>query len=515
MSLLPLIESIVKNLLDRLEKHFSIVILALVTLTFCAVFIGRIDKVYQQKMDMGGIEYAIIYGLQLVMDEGIIYEHPESSPYSVIQYSPLYYYFLAVPGKLWGVDTNDVDAVFRLSRSVSLFFNLGFILFGFLIARRHFQINWVPAAILAGLNFILLDTQSFSRPDSLYSIFFMVSIFYLLRMPEAQSQGKSIRLAILLGLWVSITIFAKQSGIILPVLILFLLIFLSQDFKSCLFFLLSLSISGVIGWGILLATGNEGIYENAVMGIQNGINLGWFWRVMVLQYFFTIKGAILTSIMLFSGISLIIKEREKEKILGYSILALWAFALVTSLKNGATPSYFTECLMLAFIGLFHSASFKIPKLFLLLAFTIYCAGVISFTGAHNFLLSREKPNPEASLFQNAQLVQDYFAEKRKAEGSKPILNLAPNYIIDLSIYDQSLFPIKSVVDHCVIPLQTFTYENYHEQMTACEQFYLVVEKGKTPPYNYIGVSYQPSSPADTVGDLLIYSLSGKMITLTQ
>ena len=95
-------------------------------LVFGIYLIYRIVLIFYPQPDAGGVENNVIWFIQRLLDGRHLYTDPESPPYAVAQYTPLYYYITAGIGKIIGISPEDVLSVFRLSRTVSLICNLGY-----------------------------------------------------------------------------------------------------------------------------------------------------------------------------------------------------------------------------------------------------------------------------------------------------------------------------------------------------------------------------------------------------
>lgn len=512
MNLSVFIESIFSYIYQWLTKYYLQLLFSLVAITFLVTLINRFIGISVPLIDIGGIENAIIYGLEVLLDKGYLYEDPSQAPYGVIQYSPLYYYLVWVPAKFLGIEHYQIFEVYQVSRATSLIFNLVFIYLGYRIARRNFKIPTLTAATIAGFTFVILRSQNFSRPDSLYNIFVLLTIMLLLSLTQKSKEERTWQKVVLIGLAVFLSIFSKQSGIVLPFIAGFVMIFIWKDYKSLLYF--SISTLGFTALGVLLLHlgGNIGIYENMVMGIQNGFDFPWWWRQIVMVHFFSVEGIIINPIILFGSVKMILDSSDTKKVLGYSIIGLWVFALLTSLKHGSTPSYFTETWILGLISIVLIKDFNYPKVLVLLVCLLFCSKELSVSGIHRSLFASGSLG-QVEAFEEAENLKQFFENEPNREQGSFILNFTENFVIDLNIRSLSIFPTKYVVDCCSAPLKTYDYTNYHQQVTENNTYYIVLRKGQNLPLRYVGVEYQSYEKVDTLGNCVIFQLSGKNASL--
>ena len=346
---LSFVSRFIESLYETLSQNVLYLIMAVVGISFLAMLALRIHLITAYIPELGGIESNVIYSLQRILDGYPLYVDPATAPYSITQYTPLYYYLCWLVGKLFQVDAANVHQVYILCRTVSLVLNLLFAGTAFFILHNIFRVRKALSFVAFAYAFVYLDEESFSRPDSLYSLLVLVSIGLFLKMLIQKEQRPS-QFYLISASVVSITaIFAKQSAIYLPMLLLFFLLFYVRNIRWTLAALLSMG--GAFSLLFLMSGGGDvhAFLQNTVQGVNNGASLAWFAKRIMIEHFQ--KERIINILGLFIGTYYLAKGKaDTLKFLGLCILGSFAFALVTSVKIGAAPNYFTEFIVLTVIG---------------------------------------------------------------------------------------------------------------------------------------------------------------------
>ena len=336
----------VEVLYNWLVQHAFKMALLVMLLTLLATLGLRVYLISGYFPEIGGIESNVVYSLQRILAGYPLYADPEAPPYSITQYTPLYYGIAWVVGKVFQVVPSDVHAVYVLSRSLSLLFNL---LFGgvvVLILYRIFNIHRLFCAVAFTYALVFLDEESYSRPDSLYNLMVLTTIFFFLKFLHAHARQE--RYLLLSSTWSVLTIFTKQSGIYLPIVLLFFLLFYVRNNRWSLISFSTMFLSFVALF-FLCSGGNLTIFwQNTVQGVNNGVSLSWFAERIMMEHFqkerwINIAGLFLALFFWAKG------STPTQQFLGVATLASFVFALITSVKIGAAPNYFTEFITLTII----------------------------------------------------------------------------------------------------------------------------------------------------------------------
>ena len=326
-------------------------ITAISLFSFLIYLLYRVMLIFYPQPDAGGVEGNIIYFVQRLLEGQSLYTDPELPPYAIAQYSPLYYYIVAGVSDLFGFSADDLLPLYMVSRSVSLFLNLLFIVIIFLTARNIFNVPSNKSICAAVAAFIFLEITSFSRPDSLNHVFFLLTLYVFMGGLITERQNKkTILIAALLS---SVALFSKQTSFILPVIIGSWLLYTKKTRETILFGLVYLLAVLFFIFPVYLNGDLGYFYKNVVQGINNGISVSWFRGVILADFYFAFG-------LLFVPAYLVIlyrMKREKEELQQFTLFAmvvLFVLLNAIAIKNGSNPGYFTEWWSLLFILIAYS-----------------------------------------------------------------------------------------------------------------------------------------------------------------
>jgi hypothetical protein len=319
-------------------------------LVFLAFLIYRIVLIFFPHPDAGGVENNVIWFIQRMLDGGSLYTDPERSPYSISQYSPFYYYLNTGIARLLGFDADDVLSLFRLSRLISLIFNVGFAVTALTTVKRIFDSRNGPAIVAGVFSFIFLEITSFSRPDSLQQLSFLLYFYCFALNLKKDNSSKNASISFLLSaVFAALAFFAKQSAVI--IIIIMMIWFLRHRQVKLLFYwfgtyLLVMMLGLVI---IQMESGLQPFYQNTVAGINNGVSLYWFWDVIIKGFYQ--QFGLLWVPALIIVIQVIRKDKRSHwEFMSLAMIVVFVFSNFIALKWGSSPGYFTEWYTLVFIG---------------------------------------------------------------------------------------------------------------------------------------------------------------------
>lgn len=451
---------------------FSGIAMFFITLSFVAALILRILLAFTHYWDLGGVEPDEIYTLQRALAGYPIYENPGLPPFSITQKTPLYHYLCLIMGKWSGVDPDNPYGVMLLNRFVSLGLSLCSLILAFIIQVKLLDVPVKYALPICFLAFVCFEPHMFCRPDSLYSFLFMATIasFIACLGGGTKYSGLFLMLSSVLAI---LTIFAKQSGIVLPPLILgYLVLFEKNRGKAALGAALMFCAFAILFF-LLKGDSAATFIANVYKGLKNGIDLDWFHRFIICKSYqrFGIAMAIGLSIGL---IWVWFRPGTRQsRFLGWTLLVTFAFANVTGLKSGSTPSYFTEFVNITLISApYFFREFLIKRLgagaleFKILIFFLAMALLVSNLSDKNYFVPFHQQ--DKSLFEKAEQVKRYVEEVRGLPHGAWMLTDEP--LLKLYFYEYALFPQYDIVHCCAFPLKIFDYA----------QFYKLVEEGKAP-----------------------------------
>ncbi len=87
--------------------------------------------------NLAGEEYNVVYSLERLIGEGVLYTDPARPPFAVVQYGPLYYWIGRGLAGLAGLHAGDALAITRMLRGISFACLLAQIGVVAVILRRH------------------------------------------------------------------------------------------------------------------------------------------------------------------------------------------------------------------------------------------------------------------------------------------------------------------------------------------------------------------------------------------
>ncbi len=405
------------------------------------------------------MESNVVYGIQRLLAGWSLYSDPAQPPYAILQYTPLYYHACAVVGKLMGISPDDLMHVLVLNRSLSLLFNLLTCFIAYRLMTRELSVPrlWTLGASL--LMFMYIEPAQYGRPDSLESCCFMLAVYGALKYIE---KGKWAYLLWTGGAAVLATL-AKQNGVMLiAVLGLFLMVF-AKNWKHLGLTCLAVGLSG-IGLTWLMIGGEWKVFgQNVIQGVNNGVDVMYWLDVVVgdgLGKFFLpfLVGGWAAWAWLRQGPS------AKHRLLAWLIIGSFAFALLTGLKWGSIPSYFTDCVNLCLIAAAAQAHFVISrvsddawrhKVMRLTALALVLTLPLHFTGKG---WGRVISEDQSDWWADATAVQTFLSQNQQLQPDDLIF--AHDYLLNLLLFRHATFPQNDIVYCCSWPRESYDYAHF-------------------------------------------------------
>lgn len=485
---------------------------AFVTAVLCllTMLVLRFILIYSPTADLGGIETNVIYSMQQMLDGKQLYTDPQVLPFAITQYTPFYYYICVGTAYLFNLDPlTDIHNLYAIGRAWNILFNLLSALAVFLISRKIFRFDSMLATVAAAASFVLLFRHNFAvRPDSLHDALVMWAVYFALRYLSRLEKGQRLLLPLLYASALSVAaIFAKQSGIQMPALLLVFLLFV-QDWRG--FWRAALVSAGLFFGLLLLFIGlhGEAFLLNVVGGVANGISLEWFkeylWdhhNMFFKDFFLLILLPALVAAYIVLRRNLLFKGPLPERFLAFCTGGMFVFASVTALKKGATIQYYilfqnlAWILILYFLAIRGAVSAPTPpssrwrlRGALLCG---YLAVLLPLYTGLEFLMVRGKEyrnrDEIVEIHQTALSVTTYIEQE---------LGLAPGeYVfanvrhtnrrgINNALFRSSIIPQLDVLDFSTGPLKVFGYDNFERSLQDGTVKYLIESK----PQYYFSVT---------------------------
>jgi hypothetical protein len=397
--------------------------------------------------DIRGVESNVVYTVQNIsMNNSLLYQDPNSIPFSVTQYSPNYYLLGDLGVSILNLSPSDPLAFRIMLRVISMLLS---IVSALLFYRLCFKLSGNSSTLSLTLTSLLLiftyPWNFLSRPDALITLCYILVIN--LQLEYAQSQKNLF--PFLLGAVGVVAGLSKLNGLlIIPISVVFFLI--TRQPKAILILLLGVvttSIAQVTLYSIL-GYNLSFIKENIIDGVRNGIDLR---NALDKPYTKLIEyhGAfILTTVAFFFGDISKLKPNNWlnrfRLLLLLSVVLSGGFAVLTSLKAGSAINYFNEMLvcLLPFWAIkiddgSNDRGFYSMRSVLLLIFAITTGAnhLMKYVPLHidmtrNQITSSDKYLDSTISFLSNNLNDDYFFTDQK--------------VIDLSIPTKSVIAQKDV-----------------------------------------------------------------------
>ncbi|GAB3948253.1 hypothetical protein GCM10028805_22180 [Spirosoma harenae] len=466
----------------KLGLPFPLLIFLLVCLA--ATLIVRFRLIFLASSDIGGIESNVIYSVQRYMAGFPLYTNPEAAPYAITQYSPFYYRIVAAFGYLADIDSDDTLGIYRVSRVISLLANIAYAFMLFKLSRQFRTSTRVSLAI-ATVAFILLPPQAYSRPDSIYNLLVMATLYSGLRAIRASQPREGDPWLASMVIVAGLAIATKQSGVVLPVIITGYYALYQKQWGKAIILGTSASLLGAIFLvGLMPEHDPVLLYKNIVKGVDQGIDLASFRTNIIDHYFRTFSFQNAVGLPL--AIWLMRQSRSDYYWLGWAVLVIFGFSLITSLKWGSALNYFTE--YIALTGLMVVIWLRQQTLTMR---EVGLTGRILFMSAVVWAVLPNITNFNwmRVLKTNALSEEPYYQQKQIADYLKNTLDLKPSesvFVTDYNycylnglLYQNCLIPQQDMVEAVMYPRKKFNYSALDNQIRQGAIRFLITRSNET------------------------------------
>lgn len=470
-------------------------------LSAIAIFAVRIALVYSHSTDLSGIEQNVIYSTQMFLSGGDLYTSPQVAPFSITQYTPLYYYLCGFSARLLHLDpVNHIHELYIIGRFWSLLFNLAMALIVFRIGQRVFNFSFLVSGIIFCTAFIFNFSHNFAvRSDSMHDFLALVSIYFFLLHYKAKDQqdqpaGSFTFLfpAVLLSV---LALLAKQSGIQL-IIIYAGFTFLIKDWRSFLYLLLSSTVVyGITLW--FCHAKYPFFFENVIGGVSNGISIDNFITYVVGKKLFIISilPLILIAFYIIFKQSLIFRGGLTERCLAIAVLGTFCFATVTALKMGSTIQYYVLFINLAILlvvndiyngGVLSRFNYSALAFFscIIIVVLLYTASDCKMLLTYN--RSKAMDAQRSTATELALYIQDQYRQDTSLQGKYIFANLSADFAdvsspfaipsrqtINNILFKQCLIPQMDILQYSTGPSKVIGYKNIEEMLQNGQVAYIV------------------------------------------
>ncbi len=318
--------------------NFLIIITIIGNLLMLPIFVGL-------DFDIEGVESNVVFTLQsILIDNSTLYNNPENFPFSVTQYSPLYYILADGVLTLFSIDAADDYLIRIVGRSLSVAICLVMAMILYNTAKRDIGANKLLSVSLAiAIIAFPLPWYYLTRPDVLLALFYLLFI----KTTFNYINRHSFLSAFLMGGLAVLAFCSKQNGVFLMGIGgLFFLYY--KDFKGLLYAFFGFTVCALLFIGVYKWAGYEGEYflENAFEGVNNGIGIRSFLDHTLLAYFSMF--GFYTAATMYIIVKLLKQEEPLDKRLFFLLwftLFLFVFSTLSAIKKGSAINYYNEFLL--------------------------------------------------------------------------------------------------------------------------------------------------------------------------
>jgi hypothetical protein len=429
---------------------------------FIITLLTRCVLITYYNNNMGGIETNVVYGIQRILLGQPLYRDPAAGTYAVIQYTPLHYYLAAAVAKLVGVEALNVKGIYTLCRILALEFNLLSVavvawiisIWGF--TRRRSLLFATPVLII-------LTTHYFLRGDSLHLLFFASAFWAFIRYSRKQQLLNLMMAALLSGACVM----SKQSGILVCGIIGLSLLMIHRRYWHLLIYSgVTFLCAAIIAW-ICIGGAWQEMYQNAYLGLKNGTDLSFLYRIFVSQFFIELVPCyFIGGIVVYTAVKKI--SDPVFRIVAVGIGISWLFAVITGLKIGSSNNYFMEFLVMLIIALpflLESESakqvlfslFRYPvTIYRFACFALFVLVTSKTMGLVTAVYIDKSIENNKEQYTRDKALYDYFIHDLHLQHGEKILFTERNFLDNLFI-DYAIMPTKDVVSETYLASAT-TYD---------------------------------------------------------
>ncbi|GAB4035983.1 hypothetical protein [Spirosoma gilvum] len=432
----------------------------------------RYRLIFLASSDIGGIESNVIYSIQRFLAGYSLYGDPEVAPYSITQYSPLYYRLVAAIGRLIHINPDDPLQVYRLSRTISLCAN---ILYSLLLIGLSlcFQLKLRIAVSVAVIAFVLLPPQTYSRPDSLYSVFVLATLYAGIRSIQTDlTRAKFIWLAGAV-MASAFAISTKQSGIILPIILTTYYAFWRRQWLTTLLIGVGIGLSSLVLLLVLMPEHNPYLlYVNLVKGVSQGLDWTSF-KINIYDHYlrpYCLHNAFGIALCFW----LLQQTRADYRWLGWFTLLVVGFAFITSLKQGSALNYFTDFISLTglIVALWLNSTYQSSSPWLS-HWSVLIVSVVFWSVVPN-LSNFDWP---LALKKDALSAAPYYEQKKVASYLTDSLRLQPTDAVYITNYNYCYLN-GLLFRNCILPQQEIVLVMYPRQELSYAAFNSQIQQGK-------------------------------------
>ncbi len=469
----------------------------MVFIVFLLFFALRLLIVFSPASDLGGIEQNVIYSIQVLMDSGNLYLTPAKAPFSITQYTPIYYHLCSFTAKALGLSKDyDIQQLYIIGRSWDIIFSFISALLLFVIGRYSLLLSKNKSYFLSLLSFSIFFLQNNAvRSDALCDMLSIASLytFILYQDPSKKTFHSNFLLTVTI-LLTALAVFSKQSGIQL-IIIYSGFSLLIKDWKTLAktFFIVIIIYGGFL-W--LFTHLYNSFFENVIGGVSNGIGLKNFFKYVIgkLIFVITIWPLIIISCYFLIKNNSIFKGNNIIRLLAVATLGTLIFATVTALKMGSTTQYYILFVNLSLLFIMaaleqNSLINASNSIYIKPVFFSFLGLVILTYGIYNLKTVNKLNNDPYLINQRATAVKvaTYLKDSIRSNSPKYVFaNLTTDSFlpgrqrINNILFKNCLMPQIDILEYSTRPSKILGYNNLENMINDGKVEYIIESQPRIP-----------------------------------
>ena len=451
--------------------------------TLVVFSVERIALIFSYEGHLAGIDNNFDFPVIRYLAGYPIYPDPNVYPFVVNPYAPLYFIVSKWIASSLHIHAENVISVYRVTRSVAFVADAGTCYVLFLLLKKVAKCTRQTAIIAIAFFYTIICYlgYTFNRSDCLFLFFNSCTFFILL----SNKPGGKIIKPLLLSILVVLTIFSKQNGITL-ILLIPLWLMLNRNFIHLILFILftTILLSSTF-WYFQYVFTDHTFALHIVNALKNRIDPRWFY-IYIFKLMATSPLILPLAVALVITIkSLALNHHSFLSKLGILYAVQLIFVTGLSLKWGSSLGYFNESFFTSFLVIsvcftaaHNQASHWQSAGILTYLYPVLLIFIIHATTQMYFYFLNGRAKNEAHY--NEQLTVSRYLKKEIGDKNNYVLDLnAPdvNFFKNI-LYKESAAPNFDAVDCCTLPDHIFDYRELVNGLQNGKIRFLIEKKGK-------------------------------------
>lgn len=319
-------------ILNFIYSKRKLVIKNLFIVSIILMLVIRIMFVFSSTLGMQNGEEDNLWNILNVANGRSLYLSPTAAPYEIFLYAPVSQLIQVFLVKLFCI--NDIYFLSVFLRFFSLFVNLSTCFFIYVYIKNLLNDKF-RSFILALVSFVSIIHLNWTiRVDSLSILISVYSIIYLLKHYESINVFKCM----FIGFLMSLSMYTKQDGIQLIIIVPIALIFINRIKQGILILFFSLTFSLLIYY-LLYSLYDQNFYNSVIGGLKNPYSIINAFNVF--NRYFQLYSIYPVCVLLVIVWGVFKIKNDKVYFLSLILIGIFIFAILSSFKLGSWVNYFS------------------------------------------------------------------------------------------------------------------------------------------------------------------------------